>query len=52
MLFVESLQEDVTAGIPSLPFGRVGSDEILMQFVQLAYTCCSQYVTDNQKTNV
>lgn len=52
MVFIERLQEDVTAAIPSLPFGRGGSDEIWMQFVQVAYTCCSQYVTDNQKTNV
>jgi len=52
MLSVERMQEDVTAAIPSLPFGREGSEEILMQFVQVAYTCCSQYFTDNQKTNV
>jgi hypothetical protein len=51
MLFVERLQ-DVTAVIPSLPFGRGGSDEILMQFAQVADTCCSKYVTDKQKTNV
>jgi len=51
MLFVER-QQYVTAVIPFLPFGRGGSDEILIQFVQVAYTCCSQYITDKQKTNV
>jgi hypothetical protein len=52
MLFFERLQEDITAEKASLPFGRGGSDEILIHYAQDACTCCSQYVTDKQKMDV
>jgi hypothetical protein len=48
MPFVERLQ-DVAAAIPPLPFERGGSDDILMQFAQVATPVVQNTILTSRK---